>query len=194
MVNCKKSRLEIISSFSSKEDWWIPPLFSNVPYSATYGFVLLCLFCDIPSCYVLFSDVPLCDVPFCDTPFCDVPFCILTLSYTSFSAFKHLLVLSLPLSFAWSKKPSPSRKWRMLFTPPRSAGFLQQGILPLSLDGIQLLRQAPSSEIPDLFTSPSRLLHCYNRKVCLPVIPGEGAVSFTTVWFFPHKNFAISRG
>jgi hypothetical protein len=38
------------------------------------------------------------------------------------------------------------------------------------------------------------LMHCYNRKVCLPVIPGEGAVSFMTVWFFPHKNFAISRG
>jgi hypothetical protein len=85
-------------------------LFSNVPFWATYGFVLLCLFCDIPSCYVLFCDVPLCDVPFCDTPFCDVPFCILTLSYTSFSAFKHLLVLSLHLSFAWSKKPSPSKK------------------------------------------------------------------------------------
>ncbi len=37
-------------------------------------------------------------------------------------------------------------------------------------------------------------VHCYNRKVCLPVIPGKGAVSFMTVWFFPHKNFAISRG
>jgi hypothetical protein len=39
-----------------------------------------------------------------------------------------------------------------------------------------------------------RHIHCYNRKVCLPVIPGEGAVSFMTVWFFPHKNVAISRG
>ncbi len=41
---------------------------------------------------------------------------------------------------------------------------------------------------------PLYSLHCYNRKVCLPLIPGEGAVSFMTVWFFPHKNFAISRG
>jgi hypothetical protein len=28
-------------------------------------------------------------------------------------------------------------------------------------------------------------VHCYNRIVCLPVIPGEGAVSFMTAWIFP---------
>jgi hypothetical protein len=33
------------------------------------------------------------------------------------------------------------------------------------------------------------LPHCYNSKLCLPVIPGEGAVLFKTVWFFPHKVF-----
>ncbi len=30
MVNCEKSRLEIISSFSSKKDWWIPPQSDDV--------------------------------------------------------------------------------------------------------------------------------------------------------------------
>jgi hypothetical protein len=38
------------------------------------------------------------------------------------------------------------------------------------------------------------LLHCYNRKVCLPVIPGEGAVSFTTVCFFPIKILPEAEG
>jgi hypothetical protein len=37
-------------------------------------------------------------------------------------------------------------------------------------------------------------IHCSNRKVCLPVIPGEGAVSFRTVWFFPIKLFQEAEG
>jgi hypothetical protein len=37
-------------------------------------------------------------------------------------------------------------------------------------------------------------LHCFNSKVCLPIIPGERAVSFKTVWFFPHNYFHRTRG
>jgi hypothetical protein len=50
-----------------------------------------------------------------------------------------------------------------------------------------LLYFVPSSIYRPPLTLPLLylLFHCYNRKVCLPVIPGEGAVSFKTVWFFP---------
>jgi hypothetical protein len=35
-------------------------------------------------------------------------------------------------------------------------------------------------------------IHCYNRKVCLPVITGEGAVLFRSVCFFPHSSLLLS--
>jgi hypothetical protein len=37
-------------------------------------------------------------------------------------------------------------------------------------------------------------LHYSNSKVCLPVIPGEGAVPFKTVWFFPINTSPEAEG